>query len=145
MWGLWWTKGHWGRFSPSTSVSLADHHSTNFFIIIITIGLLVAALPRGPNWTPPSLYQLKNTSSGGGGFLSAGKSVLSYSVTARTLPPLTTVTCSDALSRVTLETFENRRIKILEDRLSVCMPTYAPKKGRRVFLLLACLLTYLPS
>jgi hypothetical protein len=26
MWGLWWTKRHWGRFSPSTSVSPANHH-----------------------------------------------------------------------------------------------------------------------
>jgi hypothetical protein len=36
MWGLWWTKRHWGRFSPSTSVSPANHHSTNFSIIITT-------------------------------------------------------------------------------------------------------------
>jgi hypothetical protein len=35
MWGLRWTKRHWGRFSPSTSVFLANH-STNFSIIIIT-------------------------------------------------------------------------------------------------------------
>jgi hypothetical protein len=38
MWGLWWTKRHWGRFSPSTSFSPANHHSTNFSIIIITRG-----------------------------------------------------------------------------------------------------------
>jgi hypothetical protein len=37
MWGLWWTKRHWGRFSPSTSVSPANH-ATNFSIIIITRG-----------------------------------------------------------------------------------------------------------
>jgi hypothetical protein len=37
MWGLWWTKRQWGRFSPSTSVSPANH-STNFSIIIITRG-----------------------------------------------------------------------------------------------------------
>jgi hypothetical protein len=37
MWVLWWTKRHWGRFSPSTSVSSANH-STNFSIIIITRG-----------------------------------------------------------------------------------------------------------
>jgi hypothetical protein len=36
--GLWWTKRHWGRFPPSTSVSPANHHSTNFSIIIITRG-----------------------------------------------------------------------------------------------------------
>jgi hypothetical protein len=38
MWGLWWTKRYWGRFSPSTSVSPANHHPTNFSIIIITRG-----------------------------------------------------------------------------------------------------------
>jgi hypothetical protein len=58
---LWWTKWHWGRFSPSTSVSPANHHSTNFSIPIMTrtgiMGLLVAAVPGGLNWTPP-LYNL---------------------------------------------------------------------------------------
>jgi hypothetical protein len=57
MWGLWWTKRHWGRFSPSTSVSPANHDSTNFSIIIITrggtIGILVTAVPSGPNGIPP--------------------------------------------------------------------------------------------
>jgi hypothetical protein len=38
MWGLWWTKRHWGRISPSTSVSPANHHSTHVSIIIITRG-----------------------------------------------------------------------------------------------------------
>jgi hypothetical protein len=38
MWVVWWTKQHWGRFSLSTSVSPANHHSTNFSIIIITWG-----------------------------------------------------------------------------------------------------------
>jgi hypothetical protein len=38
MWGLWWTKRHWGRFSPITSASPANHHSANFSIIIITRG-----------------------------------------------------------------------------------------------------------
>jgi hypothetical protein len=38
MWSLWWTKRHWSRFSPSTSVSSANHHSINFSIIIITQG-----------------------------------------------------------------------------------------------------------
>jgi Tfp pilus assembly protein FimT len=27
MWDSWWTKWHWGRFSPSTSVSTANYHS----------------------------------------------------------------------------------------------------------------------
>jgi hypothetical protein len=30
MWDLWWTKWSWGRVSPSTSVSFANLHSTNF-------------------------------------------------------------------------------------------------------------------
>jgi hypothetical protein len=38
MWGLWWTKQYWSRFSPRTSVSPANHHSSNFSIIIITRG-----------------------------------------------------------------------------------------------------------
>jgi hypothetical protein len=36
MWDLWWTKRRWGRFSPSTSVSTANLHSTNFSAITIT-------------------------------------------------------------------------------------------------------------
>jgi hypothetical protein len=32
---LWWTKWHWGRFSPSTSVSSANPHFTDCSIIII--------------------------------------------------------------------------------------------------------------
>jgi hypothetical protein len=34
-WDLWWTKWHWGRFSPSTWVSSANPHSSNCSIIII--------------------------------------------------------------------------------------------------------------
>jgi hypothetical protein len=37
MCGLWWIKWHWAWFSPSTSVSPANH-STDFSIIIITRG-----------------------------------------------------------------------------------------------------------
>jgi hypothetical protein len=59
MWGLWWTKRHWVRFSPSTSVSPANH-STNFSIIIITRGWqnrpLVAAVPSGSNCTRSPNY-----------------------------------------------------------------------------------------
>jgi hypothetical protein len=36
MWNLWWTKRHWGRFSPRTSVSPVNRHSANFSIIIIS-------------------------------------------------------------------------------------------------------------
>jgi hypothetical protein len=42
MWDLWWTKWHWGRFSLSTSVPLANSHSTDYstFIIIYHSGLV---------------------------------------------------------------------------------------------------------
>jgi hypothetical protein len=39
MWDLWWTKWRWGRFSPSTSVSPANLHSTNFSPVTITYHL----------------------------------------------------------------------------------------------------------
>jgi hypothetical protein len=51
-------------FLKSTSVSLASHYSTYFSIIILTpgagaIGLLVAAVPSEPNWTPPPTMLIK--------------------------------------------------------------------------------------
>jgi hypothetical protein len=61
-WDLWWTKWRWGRFSPSTSVSPANLHSTNFSIILITIGTIghsVADVPRGPSLDSPSTMQIK--------------------------------------------------------------------------------------
>jgi hypothetical protein len=61
MWGLWWTKRHWGRFSPSTSVSPANH-STDFSIIIITRGSHNRPLSgRSVEWTlvPPPTMQIK--------------------------------------------------------------------------------------
>jgi hypothetical protein len=36
MWDLWWAKWRWGKFSPSTLVSSANFHSTNFSKITIT-------------------------------------------------------------------------------------------------------------
>jgi hypothetical protein len=64
MWGLWWTKWHWGRFSPSASVSPANHLSTNFSIIIITQGWHNRPIGgHSAKWTKfglhPPLYQLK--------------------------------------------------------------------------------------
>jgi hypothetical protein len=51
MWGLWWTTRQWGSFSPSTSVSLANHHSINFSIIIITRGWHNRPIGgRSPEW-----------------------------------------------------------------------------------------------
>jgi hypothetical protein len=40
MWDLWWTKWHWGRFSPTTTIFSANHStdcSTLIIIIIIII------------------------------------------------------------------------------------------------------------
>jgi hypothetical protein len=37
IWDLWRTKWHWGRYSPSTSVSPANSHSTECSTIIIII------------------------------------------------------------------------------------------------------------
>jgi hypothetical protein len=34
-WDLWWTKWQWGRFSPSTSVSPANSHSTDSSTFIV--------------------------------------------------------------------------------------------------------------
>jgi hypothetical protein len=38
MWDLWWTKWHWGRFSPSISVSPANSHSISCSTLIIVRG-----------------------------------------------------------------------------------------------------------
>jgi hypothetical protein len=35
MWDLWWAMWRWGKFSPSTSVSPSNLHSTNFSTITI--------------------------------------------------------------------------------------------------------------
>jgi hypothetical protein len=40
MWDVWWTKWRWGMFSSSTSVSLANLHSTNFSTITYYLGLV---------------------------------------------------------------------------------------------------------
>jgi hypothetical protein len=42
MWDLWWIKWNWGMFSPSTSVSPANSHSTDCSttIIICHLGLV---------------------------------------------------------------------------------------------------------
>jgi hypothetical protein len=35
MWDLWWTKQHWGSFTPSTSVSPSNHFTGCSTLIII--------------------------------------------------------------------------------------------------------------
>jgi hypothetical protein len=40
MWDLWWSKWRRGRFSPSTSVSPANLHSTNCSTILIYLGFV---------------------------------------------------------------------------------------------------------
>jgi hypothetical protein len=46
MWDLRWTKWHWGRFSPSTSVSPANCHSTDCSTLIICRYPVDRILPR---------------------------------------------------------------------------------------------------
>jgi hypothetical protein len=60
MWDLWWTKWRWGRFSPSTSVSPAYLHSTNFSTITITYHLgLVHSASSGHSTKRLSLTPLR--------------------------------------------------------------------------------------
>jgi hypothetical protein len=61
---VWWRKWVWGRFSPSTSVSPANLHSTKFSIIIITRGRYNRPFSgRRAEWTQcglqPPLCELK--------------------------------------------------------------------------------------
>jgi hypothetical protein len=63
MWGLWWTKRHWGSVSLSTLVSPANH-STNFSIIITQDWHNRPISGRSTEWTqlgstPP--IQIKKT------------------------------------------------------------------------------------
>jgi hypothetical protein len=41
MWDLLLTKWHWGKFSPSTSVSPANSHSTDCSTLIIIIIIII--------------------------------------------------------------------------------------------------------
>jgi hypothetical protein len=65
MWDWWWTKWHWGRFSPSTSVSLANSFSAVFHTHhhlssgAGTIGQIVADVPSGLSFAPPQ--ETRNT------------------------------------------------------------------------------------
>jgi hypothetical protein len=57
MWNLWWTKWHWDRFSPNTSVFPCQFHSIGapllgkmtkliiFLFIFIAVSLKVAVRP----------------------------------------------------------------------------------------------------
>jgi hypothetical protein len=61
MWDLWWTKWRWGRFSPSTSDSPANVHSTNSSTITITYQPgLVQQASNGRSTESPTA-QLKKT------------------------------------------------------------------------------------
>jgi hypothetical protein len=57
IWDLSWAKWHWGRFHPSTSVSSANSHSTDWSTLIIyhpgLVGQLVADVASGFSLTPP--------------------------------------------------------------------------------------------
>jgi hypothetical protein len=56
MWDLWWPLWNWGMFSPSTSVSSANSHSTDSSTLIISsgaaaIGQIMADAPGGISLT----------------------------------------------------------------------------------------------
>jgi hypothetical protein len=56
-WDLWWTNWRWGRFSPSTSVSPANFHSTKFSILTITLGRYNKPVSgRRAEWTQFGLH-----------------------------------------------------------------------------------------
>jgi hypothetical protein len=56
-WDFWWTKWCWSRFSPSTSVSPANLHSTKFSIIIIIRGRYNRPFSgRRAEWTQLGLH-----------------------------------------------------------------------------------------
>jgi hypothetical protein len=61
MWDLWWTKWRWGRFSPSTSIYLANLHSTYFSTITITYhpGLVQQASSGRSAQSPTALIKKK--------------------------------------------------------------------------------------
>jgi hypothetical protein len=63
MWDLWWTKWRWSRFSPSTSISLANHHSTNFSTITITYHLGLVQEASSGRSTQNHTAQIKKNSS----------------------------------------------------------------------------------
>jgi hypothetical protein len=63
VWDLWWTKWHWGGFSPSSSGSSANPHCTKCSILIYhpgTIGQLVADMPSGLGLIPPKNKKKKS-------------------------------------------------------------------------------------
>jgi hypothetical protein len=65
MWDLWWTKWHWDKFYPGTSVSPATHSTDCSTLIIIhhgvsKIGQTVADVPSGFILTPPQENNKKN-------------------------------------------------------------------------------------
>jgi hypothetical protein len=59
MWDLWWTKWRWGRFTPSTSVSPANLHFTNFSTITITYHPELVHYASGGHSTQSPTAQIK--------------------------------------------------------------------------------------
>jgi hypothetical protein len=70
MWDLWWTKWHWGRISPSISVSPADSHFTHCSIhhhLLSGAGatdLIMADVPSGLSLTRPQNLKKKKREMG---------------------------------------------------------------------------------
>jgi hypothetical protein len=65
MWDLWWTKWHWRRFPPSTSVSPATSfhrlsHTDHLLSGAGTISQLVTDVPSGLSFIPPQETKKKS-------------------------------------------------------------------------------------
>jgi hypothetical protein len=73
MWDLWWTKCRFGRFSPSTSVSPANLHSTNFSTIIIAYHPGLVQQASSGRGTKSTTAQIKKKKKGTGGSFAGGK------------------------------------------------------------------------
>jgi hypothetical protein len=61
MWHLWWTKWHWDRFPPNSSVSFASHSTDCFALITIHHPCLVQWAKQWPKFRVDSvsLYPMK--------------------------------------------------------------------------------------
>jgi hypothetical protein len=56
MWDLWWTRWHWDRISPSTSIFPANSHSTDCSTLIIWGWYHRANSGCRTNWTQSHYY-----------------------------------------------------------------------------------------
>jgi hypothetical protein len=127
MWGLWWTKRHWGRISPSTSVSPASY-STNFTIVIITL--------VWHNWWPqcrvdpvrlhpPSPHHTNNREQRGGG---GNLWTIRPSVEFRVLAQISAIEIQDVRG-IQTNTPWKQYISRICSAISIISPSYARRRN----------------